>query len=71
MRYLCKLVTPPGGKVLDPFAGSGSTGKAAVLEGFGFTGIELNSEYSEIAVARIAAVEKQVPTDDPLPLFPA
>lgn len=53
MRYLCRLVTPPGGLVLDPFCGSGSTGKAAVLEGFRFLGIELDPEYVEIAEARI------------------
>jgi len=57
MRYLCRLVTPPGGIVLDPFTGSGSTGKAAVLEGFRFIGIEREAEYVEIAKARIAAVE--------------
>ena len=57
MRYLCRLVTPPGGVVLDPFAGSGSTGKAAVLEGFRFVGIELEPEYLEIAKGRIAAVQ--------------
>jgi site-specific DNA-methyltransferase (adenine-specific) len=55
MRYLCRLVTPPGGIVLDPFTGSGSTGKAAVLEGFRFIGIEREAEYVEIARARIAA----------------
>jgi site-specific DNA-methyltransferase (adenine-specific) len=55
MRYLCRLVTPPGGLVLDPFCGSGSTGKAAVLEGFRFIGIEREAEYVEIAKARIAA----------------
>jgi site-specific DNA-methyltransferase (adenine-specific) len=55
MRYLCRLVTPPGGIVLDPFAGSGSTGKAAALEGFRFIGIEREAEYVEIARARIAA----------------
>jgi site-specific DNA-methyltransferase (adenine-specific) len=55
MRYLCRLVTPPGGTVLDPFAGSGSTGKAAALEGFRFIGIEREAEYVEIARARIAA----------------
>ena len=53
MRYLCRLVTPPGGLVLDPFTGSGSTGKGAVLEGFRFLGIELSPEYTEIARARI------------------
>ncbi len=55
MRYLCRLVTPPGGVVLDPFTGSGSTGKAATLEGFRFIGIEREAEYVEIAKARIAA----------------
>lgn len=53
MRYLCRLVTPPGGMVLDPFTGSGSTGKAAILEGFRFVGCELSDEYVEIAEARI------------------
>lgn len=55
MRYLCRLVTPPGGVVLDPFSGSGSTGKAATLEGFTFLGFELSTEYALIANARIAA----------------
>lgn len=53
MRYLCRLVTPPGGLVLDPFTGSGSTGKAAKLEGFQFIGFELSEEYVAIARARI------------------
>jgi site-specific DNA-methyltransferase (adenine-specific) len=53
MRYLCRLVTPPDGWVLDPFTGSGSTGKAAILEGFRFVGCELSAEYIEIARARI------------------
>ena len=53
MRYLCRLVTPPGGLVLDPFMGSGSTGKAAMLEGFRFIGIDITPEYVEIAKARI------------------
>lgn len=56
MRYLCRLITPPNGTVLDPFAGSGSTGKAAILEGFSFIGIEREKEYAEIARARIAHV---------------
>ncbi len=55
MRYLCRLVTPPGGIVLDPFMGSGSTGKAAVLEGFRFIGIEREPAYMDIATARIDA----------------
>ncbi len=54
MAYLCRLVTPPGGVVLDPFMGSGSTGKAAMREGFRFIGCELSPEYMEIANARIA-----------------
>lgn len=53
MRYLCRLVTPPGGIVLDPFMGSGSTGKAAMLEDFQFIGIEREDEYVKIAQARI------------------
>lgn len=53
MRYLCRLVTPPGGLVLDPFTGSGSTGKAALLEGFRFIGFELSAEYAEIARRRM------------------
>ena len=54
MRWLCRLVTPPGGLVLDPFTGSGTTGCAAVLEGFRFLGFELSEEYATIARARIA-----------------
>ncbi len=59
MRYLCRLITPPGGIVLDPFTGSGSTGKAATLEGFRFIGIEREAEYVEIARARIAAAAQK------------
>jgi len=54
MRWCCRLVTPPGGTVLDPFAGSGSTGKAAVMGGFQFIGFEMDEQYAEIAKARIA-----------------
>jgi site-specific DNA-methyltransferase (adenine-specific) len=53
MRYLCRLVTQLGGTVLDPFMGSGSTGKAAKREGFGFIGIERDEAYFEIAKRRI------------------
>ena len=53
MRYLCRLVTPPGGLVLDPFLGSGSTGKAAVQEGFRFVGIEKDAHSIDIARRRI------------------
>lgn len=59
MAYLCRLVTPPGGTVLDPFMGSGSTGKAAVLEGFNFIGIDLLPEYVAIARARIDHAQRQ------------
>ncbi|QDU35684.1 DNA methylase [Proteus phage vB_PmiP_RS10pmA] len=53
MRYLCRLVTPPDGLILDPFSGSGSTGKGAVLEGFNFIGFEMDDKYCEIANERI------------------
>ena len=56
MRWLCRLVTPPGGTVLDPFCGSGSTGVAANAEGFDFIGVERELEYVEIARRRIANV---------------
>lgn len=59
MRYLIRLVTPPGGATLDPFMGSGSTGKAAAIEGFGFIGIECDPEYIEIAKARITHAAEQ------------
>jgi site-specific DNA-methyltransferase (adenine-specific) len=57
MRYLCRLITPPNGLILDPFTGSGSTGKAALLENFRFIGIEREAEYCTIARARITAVD--------------
>jgi len=60
MRYLCRLVTPPNGIVLDPFNGSGSTGCAAVLEGFQYIGIEREAEYIAISEKRIQARSKQV-----------
>ena len=53
MKYLCRLVTPKNGVVLDPFMGSGSTGKAAISEGFKFVGIEMSKEYFEIAEQRV------------------
>lgn len=58
MAYLCRLVTPPNGKILDPFCGSGSTGMAAVEEGFNFVGIDLDERYCEIATKRITAWEQ-------------
>ncbi|EPH3747089.1 DNA-methyltransferase [Klebsiella pneumoniae] len=54
MSYLCRLITPPGGTVLDPWMGSGSTGRSAIEEGFNFIGIDLNPDYVTIASARIA-----------------
>ena len=61
MQYLCRLVTAPGGLILDPFAGSGSTGKAAIAEGFRFLGAELDPAYAEIARARCEAAAKISP----------
>jgi len=67
MRYLIKLVTPPGGTVLDPFTGSGSTGKAALLDGFGFVGVELTEEYLPIIEGRLRwALEQVGETDERL-----
>jgi DNA modification methylase len=60
MEYLIKLVTPPGGVVLDPFTGSGSTGKAAILQGFDFIGIEMTEEYLPIIEGRLKHAEKLV-----------
>ncbi len=54
MRWLCRLVTPPGGTVLDPFTGSGTTGCAAVVEGFSFVGFEIDETDAEVARARIS-----------------
>lgn len=63
MRYLVRLVTPPGGLVFDPFTGSGSTGKAAMLEGFRFIGAEMTDDYVPIARARIQAALDATVTD--------
>jgi site-specific DNA-methyltransferase (adenine-specific) len=57
MEYLIKLVTPPSGTVLDPFTGSGSTGKAAILQGFDFIGIEMTEEYLPIIEGRLKHAE--------------
>ena len=65
MRYVVRMVTPPSGTVLDPFTGSGSTGKACIIEGFNFVGVELSSEYAEIARARIEYAKHQKPDDMP------
>jgi len=64
MRYLIKLVTPPGGTVLDPFTGSGSTGKAALLDGFQFVGVELTEEYLPIIEGRLRWASEQVEDED-------
>jgi DNA modification methylase len=76
MRYLVRLITPPGASVIDPFMGSGSTGCAAVLEGARFVGIEREAEYMNIARARIAhhtpappSPAPPSPTDEQLSLF--
>jgi site-specific DNA-methyltransferase (adenine-specific) len=63
MQYLCRLVTPPNGVVLDPFCGSGSTGKAAMLEGFRFVGIDLDATYTTIANARCEHAAKKSDTE--------
>jgi site-specific DNA-methyltransferase (adenine-specific) len=60
MEYLIKLVTPPNGTVLDPFTGSGSTGKAAILQGFDFIGIEMTEEYLPIIEGRLKHAEALV-----------
>jgi len=58
MTYLCRLITPPNGIVLDPFMGSGSTGISALLEGFRFCGMEMDPDYFKIAEARISSYEE-------------
>jgi len=60
MRYLCRLVGHPGALILDPFAGSGSTGRAAILEGFNFIGIEREADYVEIARARLRHAKETI-----------
>ena len=67
MRYLVKLVTPPGGTVLDPFTGSGSTGKAAILEGFTFIGIELTEDYLPIIEGRLNHATQVKDTEESQP----
>lgn len=67
MRWLCRLITPPGGTVLDPFTGSGTTGCGAVLEGFRFVGIEREAEYHAIAEARIGYWSRQGANHRPKP----
>lgn len=57
MQYLCRLITPPNGIVLDPFSGSGSTGIAALIEGFRYIGIDLDAEYIEITKRRLKELQ--------------
>ena len=64
MKYLCRLITPKGGTILDPFMGSGSTGMAAKEENFDFIGIEKEEEYFNIATARIESVETKSTLED-------
>jgi DNA modification methylase len=65
MRYLCRLVSPPGMTILDPFMGSGTTGVAAIMEGLKFVGCELNPEYAEIAAHRIGAAQPPLCFEEP------
>jgi site-specific DNA-methyltransferase (adenine-specific) len=70
MTFLVKLITPPGGTVLDPFAGSGSTLVAAVNNGFRFIGIERDDEYIKIAKGRLdKAVHREVISQEQSDLF--
>lgn len=69
MRYLCRLITPPGGIILDPFFGSGSTGCAAIAEGFSIIGIEQDAEFVEIARRRCEHALGNV--EDEMPLLAA
>jgi adenine specific DNA methylase Mod len=65
MQYLVRMITPPNGIVLDPFAGSGTTGIACKIDGFNFVGLELSEEYTEIAKQRIDSfVEENVFIDE-------
>lgn len=64
MRYLCRLITPPGGVVLDPFAGTGTTGEAAIAEGFAAVLIEREPEYQEDIRRRLSGVLQEVVTCD-------
>ena len=67
MQYLVRLVCPPGGVVLDPFMGSGSTGCAAILEGMRFVGIEQSQEYADIAIGRLKLALAERPDAVELP----
>jgi len=69
IRWLCRLATPPGGTVLDPFLGSGTTGVAAIMEGFDFIGIERDPEYMAICEARIRHAARGVGGGDVVDMF--
>jgi site-specific DNA-methyltransferase (adenine-specific) len=66
MRWLVRLITPPGGVVLDPFLGSGTTGMAALLEGCDFIGIDKEADYLELNTARIRAIWTELHGDQGL-----
>ena len=66
MSWLVRLVTPTGGRILDPFAGSGTTGCAAIAEGFGFTGIEREEQWVEVARLRCGRAEDEARAAAPL-----
>lgn len=68
MRHLVRLVTPPGGTVLDPFLGSGTTAVAAVLEGFTWVGCEMTADYLPIIAGRVQHAEQE--TDPAQPTLP-
>jgi hypothetical protein len=72
MRHLVRLVTPPGGTVLDPFLGSGTTALAAEMEGFAWVGIEREAEYVAIAEARLNGTQRGMGLDvsAPVPILP-
>lgn len=67
MRWLIKLVTPPGGVVLDPFTGSGTTIEAALLEGFNAVGVEMTDEYLPLIEQRINRAYTSTPAPEPDP----
>ena len=68
MRWLCRLVTPPNGVILEPFAGSGTTVEAALLEGFRVVAIEREADYLPLIQARLDRVATAEPTDEQLTL---
>lgn len=73
MRWLCRMIVPPGSLILDPFTGSGSTGVAALEEGMRFVGVELDENYRALAVGRLefAAAQEVLPfmRPEPPPVF--